>query len=127
MIEYDFNQLASPPNEIRDADPNNQTNFFVRSGPVMRDFFGRVWETRELATASPILESQEAIWNALQSNPPPFVKMAAQRAFNSYWSAREGNWEPGDFLIHFAGMGGERAALRLELMREYAERVDWSV
>jgi glycosyltransferase involved in cell wall biosynthesis len=111
----------------RDENGFNAGNFFVRNGPETREFFGRVWETREFEADCPaILESQEAIARALQYRPPSFVKIAAQRQFNAYWAAREGNWEPGDFLIHFAGMGGERADLRLKLMHEYAERVDWA-
>jgi hypothetical protein len=111
----------------RDENGFNAGNFFVRNGPEMREFFRRVWETTEFATdVPPILESQEAIARALHRYPPTFVKLAAQRRFNSYWMAREGNWEPGDFLIHFAGMGGERADLRLKLMREYAEFVNWA-
>jgi len=106
----------------------NAGNFFVRNGPETQEFFRRVWETTDFEADLPaILESQEAIWRLLKwSNPPPLrTQIAAQRRFNAYWMAGEGNWEPGDFLIHFAGMGGERADLRLALMQEYAELVEW--
>jgi galactosyl transferase GMA12/MNN10 family len=121
MIDDRFDLIIS-----EDENGLNAGNFFVRNSAATWTFFKRVYETSEFATPSPILESQEAIERALWRYPLPLVKIAPQRAFNSYWNAKEGNWEPGDFLIHFAGLGGERADLRLCLMREYAELVDWS-
>jgi hypothetical protein len=121
LIDPRFDLIIS-----EDENGLNAGNFLVRNSVATFTFFKRVWETSEFETPYPILQSQEAIAKTLRRYPLPLVKIAPQRTFNSYYRAREGNWEPGDFLIHFAGLGGERSDLRLRLMREYSDSIDWS-
>ncbi len=55
------------------------------------------------------------------------TKIVGQREFNSfkydeyhYGEYPEGNWQPGDFVIHFPGMSNQR---RIPLMKEYLKKV----
>jgi len=37
----------------------------------------------------------------------------------------DNDYEKGDFVIHFPGLGGELMKIRLKVMREAASRIDW--
>ena len=77
---------------------------------------------------------QAAIHAVLKENPQYRVKVVDQSKLNRLVpSGPEHNtfekmvnqvdsvWKRGDFILHFSGIGGERAPLRLALMEDYLE------
>lgn len=101
-----------PPNKdllmTHDAcDHVNSGNMLVRNGPWARDFFKRVNERKDAIYH--IWWENKAICDILAENPSDAAHVEVTRnhtAFNAYLRGIPGEplWEPGMFLVHFAGV-----------------------
>ena len=99
----------------------NSGNMILRNGPWIRDFWRRVGEQTDLTYH--IWWENAAIIRLLETVGEDFDKTAITEEhwrFNAYLHGLPGErlWEPGCFLVHFAGVydGGKMAKLQAEIL-----------
>jgi hypothetical protein len=85
----------------------NAGNIFLRNTPWMRDFWKRVYEQTDCIYH--IWWENAGILKLMESNPSDKEKIQITkdcRRFNAYLMGLPNTplWEPGDFLVHFAGV-----------------------
>lgn len=100
----------------------NNDSMFFQNTPNTKEFLKRVMYKRNGSA-----NDQVAMEQIMAEMPQLRVSRVSQRLFNSmkydeygYGAYPQGNWQPGDFVIHFAGLANQR---RIQLITEYLERV----
>ena len=112
----------------------NAGSFFIRNSDQGRAYFQMIWDRREEFNKFEWAEQQCMIDTIEQY--ADIVKLCPQRTFNSFdydfyhrdhgnthdWDlfGENGNWQPGDFVIHWPGVKYET---RLELAHEKLTQV----
>lgn len=102
----------------------NSGNMILRPSAWAVDFFQRVWEQTDCLYH--IWWENKAMCNLLAQNPGDAAKievtMEAYR-FNAYLRGYRGTrqWQPGDFLVHFAGVYDPKQMAELMALMERGE------
>ena len=99
----------------------NAGNILIRNSKWSRDFWSRVYEQTELIYH--IWWENSAVIKLLEENESDFAMteiVNSPRTFNAYIQGLpdEPLWEPGDFLVHFAGI------YDVKKMVEYINSID---
>jgi len=135
--EIKLESLVDPAFDLivaKESDLINLGNFFVRGSPWSKYFLPFWYGQTDFINHGG--KEQSALYFLMRENEEvrSHIKIAPGRLFNSYGSPRNvDNWFPfidndyekGDFVIHFPGLGGELMKIRLKVMREAASRIDW--
>lgn len=115
----------------RDINGINNDSWFLRNCPETIDFTHKVLSLRQQIPSS----DQDAMKWVLDNCPEYKIKVCCQRLFNSYLydsrpeyapyddaqkAACGGSWEPGDFIVHFAGID---VPSRMKLVPEFLAQV----
>lgn len=100
----------------------NNDSMFFQNTPKTHEFLKRVINKR-----TSVANDQVAMGAVMTEMSELRISRVSQRLFNSmkydeygYGLYPEGNWQPGDFVIHFAGLLNQR---RILLMNEYLNKV----
>lgn len=119
----DIRKLCDPKFDLImavDVNGINNDSFLLKNSKASHDFLRRVMYRRDQLT-------DQCAMKAEMEAEGFEVALVNQRLFNSYIYSEydyglqpQGEWQPGDFVLHLPGMRLER---RIELMREYGERI----
>lgn len=101
----------------------NNDSMFFQNTPNTKEFLKRVMYQR----VGNLLHDQDAMNLILKEMPELRLSRVRQRLFNSmkydeygYGDYPQGNWQSGDFVIHFAGLTNQK---RAQLITEYLGKV----
>ena len=99
----------------------NAGNIVMRNSPWLRDFWKRVYQQTDVIYH--IWWENAGILKLMEQNESDRAKIAVtkeHKRFNAYLMGLEGQplWEPGDFLVHFAGI------YTPEKMRDLIEEIE---
>lgn len=104
----------------------NSGVFLIRNSQWSLDFLNWCWGKRQQISNRTEAE-QTAMKRYLKEVGTTHVKFVSPNMFNSYLYSEygepettEGNYKPGDFILHLPGMANNR---RVELLTEYREKV----
>jgi hypothetical protein len=113
-MEIRLEKMVDPTADlVASADQNgiNTGNFFIRSSEKCQRFLKAVWACEEFINHE--YWEQAAMWHLMTRNYPIRAIPTPKRLFNSY----PHEYQPGDFILHAAGI-----KKRPQLIREYLER-----
>lgn len=101
----------------------NNDSFFIKNSAGGNYFIEKTLEYNKTEQTD-----QHSMEKVIATSPDLKVKIVHNREFNSYFDGvhdnpedRSVSYQPGDFVLHFTGMGNER---RIKLMKEYLNKVD---
>lgn len=119
FIDNDYHVIMA-----KDINNINADSFMLKNSKESKEYFEFIWSLAPKYNSHPWWEQQAMIENFDQWSH--LFKIVPQKTFNSflykqlYWgiykssidkTGHDGQWEPGDFLLHFPGTGLPKAKL----------------
>jgi hypothetical protein len=113
-----------------DCNGMNVDSFLIRNSPEGREYINYIWNIRD-QYANHIWFEQQAMIESIDRFAN-ITKIVSQREINAYnyslypgcdphdLLGNEGNWQPGDWLIHWPGTGLDH---RIQLAKQYMAQV----
>jgi len=124
-MTIDVRSLVNPEYDIIigvDINGINNDSMFFQNTAKTKEFLDRT-----ISLKNKLPNDQVAMAQVMKEMQDLRVWYVSQRMFNSmkydeygYGAYPQGNWQPGDFVIHFAGLTNEK---RVALMSEYLNKI----